>query len=238
MLYFRDDRKSRYETTMLIFFPEDALRLLRTMAPALLIASLSAAALPLHAAGSCEGASREDALALVRETTSALFAALEAEDGVLISEDPARARALVEEFITPHVDLKGFSKLVLGKHWRRATPEQRQQFLKQFHTLILRTYATAVTTYTGIEVRYMPMREESRPNFATVRTVIPRADGEGVKVNYRLHCRNNVWKLFDVSIAGVSMVTTYRSAFSAEVKRSGLDGLIKALQQKNHDVGA
>ena len=222
---------------MLIFFPNDALRLLRTIAAALLIASLSAAALPLHAAGSCESTSREDALALVRETTSALFAAVEAEDGVL-SEDPARARALVEEFITPHVDLKGFSKLVLGKHWRRATPEQRQQFLTQFHSLILRTYATAVTTYTGIEVRYMPMREESRPNFATVRTVIPRADGEGVKVSYRLHCRNNVWKLFDVNIAGVSMVTTYRSAFSAEVKRSGLDGLIKVLQQKNDEVGA
>jgi phospholipid transport system substrate-binding protein len=222
---------------MLIFFPNHALRLLRTIAAALLIASLSAAALPVHAAGSCESTNREDALALVRETTSALFAALEAEDGVL-SEDPARARALVEEFITPHVDLKGFSKLVLGKHWRRATPEQRQQFLTQFHSLILRTYATAVTTYTGIEVRYMPMREESRPNFATVRTVIPRADGEGVKVNYRLHCRNNVWKLFDVNIAGVSMVTTYRSAFSAEVKRSGLDGLIKVLQQKNDEVGA
>jgi phospholipid transport system substrate-binding protein len=213
------------------------LRLRRTLAAALLIASLSAVALTVQAAGSCEGTSRDDALALVRDTTSALFAAVEAENSVL-SEDPARARALVEEFITPHVDLKGFSKLVLGKHWRRATPVQRQQFLAQFHTLILRTYATAVTTYTGIEVVYMPIREETRPNFATVRTVIPRADGEGVKVNYRLHCRNNIWKLFDVNIAGVSMVTTYRSAFSAEIKRSGLDGLIKALRKKNDNVGA
>ncbi len=237
MLYFRDYRKSRYAITMLMFFPNDALRLRTTLAAALLIASLSAVALTVQAAGSCEGTSRDDALALVRDTTSALFAAVEAENSVL-SEDPARTRALVEEFITPHVDLKGFSKLVLGKHWRRATPEQRQQFLAQFHTLILRTYATAVTTYTGIEVVYMPIREETRPNFATVRTVIPRADGEGVKVNYRLHCRNNIWKLFDVNIAGVSMVTTYRSAFSAEIKRSGLDGLIKALRKKNDDVGA
>jgi phospholipid transport system substrate-binding protein len=202
-----------------------------------LLAYMSAGTLPVHAAGSCEATTRDAALALVRDTTDDLFTAVEARNGVL-SEDPARARALVEEFITPHVDLKGFSKLVLGKHWRRATQEQRQQFLTQFHTLILRTYATAVTTYTGIEVEYLPMREESRQNFATVRTLIPRADGEGVKVNYRLHCRNNVWKLFDVSIAGVSMVTTYRSAFSAEVKKSGLDGLIKALRQKNDEVGA
>jgi phospholipid transport system substrate-binding protein len=223
---------------MLVFSPNDAIHPLRTLAAALLLASMSAVAFTVQAAGSCEGTTRDDALALVRDRTSALFAAVEAEDGVL-SEDPARARALVDEFITPHVDIKAFSKLVLGKHWRRATQEQRQQFLTQFHTLIVRTYATAVTTYTGIEIEYMPMREESRQNVATVRTIIPRPDGDGVKVNYRLHCRNNVWKLFDVSLAGISMVTTYRSAFSAEVKKSGLDGLIKVLQQKNDEnVGA
>jgi phospholipid transport system substrate-binding protein len=222
---------------MLIFSPNDSTHPLITLVAALLLASMSAVAFTVHAAGSCEGTTRDDALAVVRDTTSALFAAVEAEDRVL-SEDPARARALVEEFITPHVDLKSFSKLVLGKHWRRATKEQRQQFLTQFHTLILRTYATAVTTYTGIEVEYLPMREESRQNFATVRTLIPRADGDGVNINYRLLCRYNVWKLFDVSIAGISMVATYRSAFSAEVKKSGLDGLIKALQQKNDEVGA
>ncbi len=222
---------------MSIFSPSAPTHPLRAFVAALLLASMSAVAFTVHAAGSCEGTTRDDALAIVRDTTSALFAAVETENGVL-SEDPARARAQVEEFITPHVYLKGFSKLVLGKHWRRATREQRQEFLTQFHILVLRTYATAVTTYTGIEVEYLPMRDESRQNFATVRTLIPRADGEGVKVNYRLHCRNNVWKLFDVSIAGISMVTTYRSAFSAEVKRSGLDGLIKALQQKNDEMGA
>lgn len=209
----------------------------RIAATLLVLACLAAAAIPARAAGSCEGTTREDALALVRETTTALFAAVEANGGPL-SEDPARARALVEEFITPHVDLQGFSKLVLGKHWRAATPEQREQFLAQFHELMLRTYATAVTSYTGIEIEYLPMHQESRENFATVKTIIPRPDGEGVKVNYRLHCRNNVWKLFDVSIAGVSMVTTYRSAFAAEVQKSGLDGLIKVLEQKNKEIRA
>lgn len=214
-----------------------AIRLPGTVAAAVLLVSMGATATGAHAAGSCEGTTRDDALALVRDTADALFAAVREHDGPL-SEDRARARELVEEFITPHVDLKSFSKLVLGKYWRRATPEQREQFLIQFHELVLRTYATAVTTYTGIEVEYLPMREESRENFATVRTIIPRTDGEGVKVNYRLHCRKNVWKLFDVNIAGVSMVTTYRSAFSAEVKKSGLDGLIKVLEQKNREVGA
>jgi phospholipid transport system substrate-binding protein len=212
-------------------------RRFKTMATLALLAAMSVVAPGVHAAGSCDASTREDALALVRETTDALFAAVDAYDGSL-REDPAHARALVDEFITPHVDLKGFSKLVLGKHWRRATREQQKRFLAQFRTLVLRTYATAVTSYTGIRIEYMPMREESRENFATVRTLIPRPAGEGVKVNYRLHCRKNIWKLFDVSIAGVSMVTTYRSAFSAEVKRSGVEGLIKALEQKNGEIGA
>jgi len=219
-------------------FPFDYLsQRLPSAAAVMLLASMSTVTFTAQAAGSCKGTNHEQALALVRDTTDKLFAAVKANNDVL-SENPARARELVEEFITPHVDLKGFSKLVLGKHWRRATPEQREKFLAQFHTLVLRTYATAVTSYTGIEIEYLPMREETRENFATVRTVIPRSNGEGVKVHYRLHCRNNIWKLFDVSIAGVSMVTTYRTAFSAEISKSGIEGLIKVLAQKNSEISA
>ncbi len=205
---------------------------LRTVAAVVLLAWLNAAAFTVQAAGSCDV---NDALALVRDSTKELFAAAEAYDGRL-SDHPARARELVDEFVTPHVDLEGFSKLVLGKYWRRATPAQQKRFLTQFHVLVLRTYATALTSYTDIAIEFLPMREESRKNFATVRSLIPRTDGDGIKVNYRLHCRNNVWKLFDVIIAGVSMVTTFRSAFAAEVRKSGLDGLIKILEQKNADV--
>ena len=222
---------------MFNFSPNALIRPFSTMAAIVLLAAMSAMTFTAQAAESCDGTTRDDALALVRDTTSKLFAAIEA-DKVALSDDPARARQLVDEFITPHVDLKGFSKLVLGKYWRRANAEQQQRFLTQFHTLILRTYAIALTSYIGIKVEYLPMREESRENFATVRTVIPTAGGDGVKVNYRLHCRHNVWKLFDVSIAGISMVTTYRSAFSAEVKRSGIDGLIDLLEQKNGEIGA
>lgn len=212
-------------------------RAVACMAMGLAIAATNVLAPSALAAGSCATPSRDDAVALVRDTTDALFAAVDAYDGK-ISENPAEARAMVDKFITPHVDLQGVSKLVLGKHWRSATPQQRERFLAQFHNLMLRTYATAVTSYNGIRIEYLPIRDETRENFATVRTVIPRADGEGVKVDYRLHCLDNVWKLFDVIIAGVSMVTTYRSAFSAEVNKSGLDGLIEVLERKNKEIGA
>jgi len=199
---------------------------------ALLVAS-SAVAPIARAAESC---SPDGALALVRDTTVDLFAAVDAYQGD-IAEHPADARAMVDQYITPHVDLQGVSKLVLGKHWRAATAEQRERFVAQFHNLMLRTYATAVTSYNGIQIEYLPMREERRENFATVRSVIPRSSGEGVTVDYRLHCRNAVWQLFDVIIAGVSMVTTYRTAFASEVNRSGLDGLIKTLEKKNAETG-
>ncbi len=210
---------------------------LKVMAAVVLLATMSAVTFTVQAAGSCEGTSHDDAFVLVRDSTNNLFAAAKAYDGAL-SEDPARARELIDEFITPHVDIRGFSKLVLGKYWRRATPEQQKRILTHFHALAQRSYATALTANTDIPIKYLPMREESRENFATVRTVVPLADGDGAKVNYRLHCRKNVWKLFDVSIAGVSMVTTLRSSFSAEIKKHGLDGLIKTLEQKNKKVGA
>jgi phospholipid transport system substrate-binding protein len=209
---------------------------LKAMAAVVLLATMSAVTFTVQAAGSCEGTSLDGALALVRDSTNQLFAAAKAYDGVL-RKNPARAGELIDEFITPHVDLKGFSKLVLGKYWRRATPEQRKRFLTHFHALTLRIYATALTANTDIPIEYLPMREESRENFATVRTVIPLADGGRVKVNYRLYCRNNVWKLFDVNIAGISMVITIRSALLAEVKKSGLDGLIKVLEKKSKEVG-
>ena len=94
---------------------------LKTMAAIVLLVTMSAVTFTVQAAGSCEGTSHDDALALVRDSTNQLLAAAKAYDGVL-SEDPARARELIDEFITPHVDLRGFSKLVLGKYWRRATP--------------------------------------------------------------------------------------------------------------------
>lgn len=209
---------------------------LKLMAAVLLMATMSAVSFAAQAAVSCEGTSRDDALALVRDSTSELLAAAKTYDGVL-SENPARAGELIDEFITPHVDLKGFSKLVLGKYWRRATPEQQNRFLAHFHALVLRSYATALTSNTDIPIEYLPMREESRKNFATVRSVISLTDGNRVNVNYRLYCRQNAWKLFDVTIAGISMVATVRSALLAEIKKSGLDGLIQLMEQKSKAIG-
>lgn len=209
---------------------------LTAVAAVVLFATMSFVTFAAQATDSCEGTSREDALALVRNSTNQLLAAAKAYDGAL-RDNPARAGELIDEFITPHVDLKGFSKLVLGKYWRRATTEQQDRFIKHFHALVLHNYATALTANTDIPIEYLPVREEPRENFATVRTYISLAEGSRVSVNYRLYCSQSAWKLFDVTIAGVSMVATVRSAFQSEVKKSGLDGLIRLLEQKSKAVG-
>ena len=129
----------------------DLFQPLKAMAAVVLLATMSTVPFTVQAAGSCEGTSLDDALALVRDSTNQLFAAANAYDGVL-SEDPARARELIDEIITPHVDLKGFSKLVLGKYWRRATPQQQKRFLTHFHALALRSYATVLTANTDIPI--------------------------------------------------------------------------------------
>jgi phospholipid transport system substrate-binding protein len=194
--------------------------------------ALLAVVVPSHGAQGCPSANPDEARALVRDTTEEVLAAVEA-NRESIEMDPRRARDIVEEHITPHVDLEAFSRLVLGKHWRKATPEQRQRFLAEFHTLILRTYATAVTHYNGAAIEYLPPRKESRDTLATVKTRFPQREGPGISVDYRLRCRKGEWKLFDVVIQGVSMVTTYRNTFAAEVKKSGVDGLIDILTEKN-----
>lgn len=143
-------------------YPNTAFRPRTVMMAVALLATMSAATFPAQA-GSCESTSRDDALVLVRDSTNKLLAAAKAYDGVL-SDNPARASELVDEFITPHVDLKGFSRLVLGKYWRRATPEQRTRFLTHFHALVLHSYATALTANTTIPIKYLPVRAESRTN--------------------------------------------------------------------------
>lgn len=208
------------------------------LAPALvLVLALALRAPPSAAAAeACAGKTAEDAQTLVEKTTDSLFAAVDGQRDQMRA-DPVHARAVVDEYVGPHVDLEGFSRLVLGKYWREATPEQRERFLHEFHTLILRTYSTAVTEYTGIAIEYLPLRAEGQQSLVTVRTRIPQAGGPGVSVNYRLHCSDDRWMLIDVTIEGVSMVTTYRSQFSSEVSRAGLEGLIRALEQKNKEQG-
>lgn len=141
--------------------------------------------------------------------------------------------ALAEEKILPNFDFEKVSRLVLGKNWTNASPEQKTAFQAEFKTLLLRTYATALSKYKNQVIEYKPFRMESGAESATVKTAIQQPGGDPIAVDYTLGKKGDDWKVYDIVIEGVSLVTNYRSQFAQEIRQNGLDSLTKKLAEKN-----
>jgi len=172
---------------------------------------------------------------LVRETTERVLAELDTQQGRLQS-DPQFVFELVDEIVLPHFDFERMARLVLGRHWRDATEEQRGRFVAEFRRLLVRTYATALRDYSGQEVRFRPFRPDaSDPDEATVRTeVSPPGGAPGIPINYRLRRgEDGAWKVYDISIEGISLVTNYRGSYARTVQTEGLEVLIEQLEGLN-----
>ncbi|MDO9365991.1 MAG: ABC transporter substrate-binding protein [Methylotenera sp.] len=146
--------------------------------------------------------------------------------------------ALTEEKILPNFDFDRVSRMVLGKNWRAATPEQQASFQKEFRSLLLRTYASALGKYKDQVIEYKPMRSEPGAKNVSVKTLILQTGGQPVTVDYSLVKVDGGWKVYDIVIEGVSLVTNYRSQFSNEIRQNGIDGLNKKLAEKNKAAGA
>lgn len=146
-----------------------------------------------------------------------------------LSDD--QAYHLVENLILPHLDFESFSRLTLGKHWRQASPEQREAFTREFRSMLMHTYASSLNTYAGETFEHAGERNEGEGR-VLVQTRFVRVQGEPVRVDYRLHRRDGEWKIYDVVIEGVSLVLNYRSSFGEEISRGGLDQLIQRMADK------
>ena len=141
---------------------------------------------------------------------------------------------LADEILTPYFDFNRISRLVLGKYWRKASSEQRKSFSKEFHSLLLRTYAKALLTLGSEEIRYPPLKPSKRPDRVTVATLVKKeGSANPVPISYRLHQKENDWKVYDVVIDGVSLVSNYRRDFSTQIKREGIESLIVAMRKRN-----
>lgn len=148
--------------------------------------------------------------------------------------DFTKATALVDQIINPHVDFDRVSIMVLGKHWRTATPAQKEQFKQQFRLLLVRTYTTAFTEYANWKIRYLPLESEGSDKRTMVKTEILPSGGEPVAVNYRMVNEGTEWKVYDILIEGISLLQNYRSSFNDEIEQSGsLDQLIAHLSERN-----
>ena len=150
-----------------------------------------------------------------------------------------RILQVVEEKILPHVDLERTVAVAAGRHWRDASPEQRQRLTGEFRTMLIRTYAGALSLVGDQELVYKPMRTAPGATEAEVRFEVRRLRGrDPVQVSYRLHQSPSGWKVYDVNVLGVWLVETYRSSFSAEIAKGGIDGLIRTLAEKNRELAA
>ncbi len=169
---------------------------------------------------------------LIETTSTRLLKALDA-DRAAAKRDLARVRRLVDEILLPSFDTDYSARLVLGKHWRDATPAQRQRFIDAFYQSLLRNYGSALAEFTADRMALLPFRGDLATGQATVRTEVKRSDGTRVPVNYSMRATPAGWKAWDVTIEGISYVRNLRNDVGAEVDQRGLDAVIERLETEN-----
>lgn len=173
---------------------------------------------------------------LVKSTADEVLAIVK-KDKDIQNGDQKKIFALAEEKILPNFDFDRVSRMVLGKYWNGATKEQQEAFQREFRSLMLRTYSTALSKYRNQTIEFKPLRAQPNDTEVTVKTQILQPGGQPVGVDYSLEKRAEGWKVYDIVIEGVSLVTNYRGQFSNEIRQSGMDGLIQKLAEKNKNSG-
>jgi phospholipid transport system substrate-binding protein len=159
------------------------------------------------------------------------------QDKDLQSGNPAKINALVEAKIVPHLDFRRVTQIAMGTHWRRATPEQQEQLIREFRTLLVRTYSGALANYRNQVIEFRPLRARPGDTEVTVRSQVKQSGTEPVAIEYDLTKTESGWKVFDIRVAGISLVATYRSSFDEEARNRGIEGLISSLSSKNRQAG-
>ena len=174
---------------------------------------------------------------LVKRTAEDVLATVKGDKDIQAG-DQGKIFALAEEKIVPNFNFDKVSRMVLGKNWTKATPEQKTAFQAEFRSLLIRTYATALSKYRNQVIEYKPFRKTSESNVASVKTLIVQPGGQPIAVDYTLEKQADAWKVYDIVIEGVSLVTNYRGQFAQEIRTNGLDSLIKKLSDKNRAAEA
>ena len=170
---------------------------------------------------------------LVRKTADDVITAIKSDKDIQAG-NKSKIYKLAEEKILPNFDFDKISRLVIGKHWRTSSEEQKLQFKEEFKNLLLRTYAVALGKYQDQKIEFLPMRMKPEDKIVTVKSEIIQSGAQPVKVDDVLTRGGpQGWSVIDIIIEGVSLVTNYRGQFASEIKSNGMDGLIKALAAKN-----
>lgn len=150
-----------------------------------------------------------------------------------------KAVELVDARVLPHFNFVRMTQLALARDWRLASPAQQKMLTDEFRELLVRTYSKALTEYKNQTVVFKPFAMKPGETDARVKTEIRQSGGgKPIELDYYLEKNGNGWKVYDIEVGGISLVTNYRDSFASEIRNGGIDGLIKALQSKNNSGSA
>ena len=177
-------------------------------------------------------AQEESPDALIKKVTDDVLTIVR-QDKDIQGGNTKKAIALVEAKVLPHFNFLHMTALAVGRDWREATPEQKKQLAEEFKTLLVRTYSNALTGYKDQTIRYKPTKMQSGDTDVLVRTEIVQSGSKPIALDYSVEKLADGWKVYDVVVAGVSLVSNYRDTFAQEIRANKIDGLIKMLAAKN-----
>jgi phospholipid transport system substrate-binding protein len=199
----------------------------------------SAALLTARAAAAADVVPRGDMPpdALVQSVSTDVIESIKTHPA-LRGGDFDKLQRLIDDKVAPYVDFERMTRLAVGPGWRGATPEQRQALMREFRAYVLHTYSGPLSRVTDHKVKVWPFREQSDETDVMVRTEVVPSNGDPIQLDYRLEKTVSGWKIYDVTILGVSLVQTSRNSFASVVSQSGVDGLIRALADRNKQLAA
>ena len=173
--------------------------------------------------------------ALVKSVTDDVITIVR-QDKAIQSGDTRKAVELVETKVLPYFDFAHMTRLAVGKDWKQANADQKAVLTNEFKTLLVRTYSNALTQYRNQQIDFKPLKAKPEETDVIVRTEVRQPGAKAVQIDYNLEKQGDNWKVYDVMVAGVSLVTNYRDSFGQEVRSGGIDGLIKSLKDKNKQL--
>jgi len=173
--------------------------------------------------------------ALAKSVTDDVLAVLRTDKDIQ-SGNTKKVVDLVEKKVLPHFDFVRMTQLALGRNWREAAPEQQKLLVAEFRGLLVQTYAATFTAYKDQVIEYRPLRSQPGDTEVVVKSQIQQPGGRPITVDYRMHRLDSGWKVYDVVVGELSLVQNYRGSFETEVRKGGIDGLIKTLADKNRQL--
>jgi phospholipid transport system substrate-binding protein len=175
--------------------------------------------------------------ALVRKSIDDVLAVIKT-DKDLQAGNQRKILELVEEKVLPHFDFNRMTRLALGRNWAQATDAQKDSLVREFRTMLVRTYSASLSQYRNQTIDVKPAKIAAGDNETVVKTLVNQPGGQPIPIDYSMEKSDKGWRVYDVVVDGVSLVTTYRSSFNDQIQKGGIDGLVKTLADRNRGGGA